>query len=481
MKTWQELQEEAKALGVEAKAFHQEATDILGKIDDGEFGVDEVKAMIADAKGKRESAAAKMALAGEKNTLAEDRKAMEELDETPFPADDDNDPDPTTAIKAASLIRYGEIPSAIKAVLTDLHGPDFNNIRWEQMKAFNAYIRNVKREPSHDDERLMKMVIFNPDSVKAAILMGVDVRTLKATMIEAADVLGGYVVPVDFQNRVIERIRGMTVMRGRATMITTSRDVVEIPKATGGDTQYTSAVRVTWVDETPTAGTADTNLTFGMEKLPINTVMAETFLSRNLIEDAAFDLAGYLAEKFAEAGAIDEDNQFITGDGVGKPTGLLPGGGNPAGTKQLTEANSGAAGAVTWDGLIDLAYSIASQYRQNAVWIGERLTLRNIRKLKDGNGRYLWEDNQQDPMQPPRLMGFPVLEQETLPTIAANAYPLLFGDPRGYTIADRIGATIERYLDASTARTNSVIYIMRQRKGGQPTETYRWAVQKISA
>jgi HK97 family phage major capsid protein len=235
------------------------------------------------------------------------------------------------------------------------------------------------------------------------------------------------------------------------------------------------------VDETPTAGTADTNLTFGMEKLPIHTVMAETFLSRNLIEDAAFDLAGYLADKFAEASAIDEDNRFITGDGVGKPLGLLPGGGNPAGTKQLTEANSGAAAAVTWDGLIDLAYSIASQYRQNAVWIGERLTLRNIRKLKDGDGRYLWEINQQAAIQPPFLMGFPVLEQETLPTIAANAYPLLFGDPRGYTIVDRIGATIERYLDASTARTNSVIYIMRQRMGGQPTETYRWAVQKISA
>lgn len=481
MKTWQELQEEAKALGAEAKALRGEAGDILDKIDTGEFKADEVAAMIAKAKGKRESAATKTAIAVEKNALAEENKAMDELDDVEFPDEDDNSPDPASAIKAGHLIRYGAMEPAIKAVLTDLHGADFNNLRWEQMKAFNSYIRNAKREPSTDDERLMKMVVFNPESIKAAITAGVDVRTLKTTMIEAADVLGGYVVPVDFQNRVIERQRGLTVMRGRATMITTSRDKVEIPKATGGDSQYTSAVRVTWVNETPTAGTAATNLTFGMEDLPINTVMAETSLSRNLIEDAAFDLAGYLTEKFAESGVIDEDNQFITGDGVGKPLGLLPGGGNPSGTKQLTEVNSGAAADVTWDGLISLAYSIQSQYRQNAVWIGERLTMRDIRLLKDGDGRYLWQDNQQDAMQPPRLMGFPVLEQETLPTVAANAYPLLFGDPRGYTIADRIGATIERYLDSPLARTNSVMYIMRQRKGGQPTETWRWAVQKISA
>ncbi len=68
-----------------------------------------------------------------------------------------------------------------------------------------------------------------------------------------------------------------------------------------------------------------------------------------------------------------------------------------------------------------------------------------------------------------------------MPTIAANTFPLLFGDPRGYTIVDRIGMTIERFLDGTTAELNLVKYIMRRRLGGQPTELYRFVVQKCAA
>ena len=429
----------------------------------------------------REEAATIKTKADGLKAIAESLAELGEPQVPPLPIDKDNGLN-DNPVEAAHVLRYGEVAPAVKAILVDLHGPEYSNLRWEQWKAFNRYIRDVDNQPTRDDQALMRTVVYTPTSIEEAMLKGVDVSTLKTTMIEAADVLGGYIVPVDFQNRVIERLRGATIMRGRASMITTSRDAVEVPKSTGGDTQYTSAVRVTWIEEEPTAGTAATNLTFGMERIPVNTVMAETFLSRNLIEDAAFDLAGYLTEKFAEAAAIDEDNRFLIGDGVGKPRGLLPGGTNPAGQeKTLSESNSLDANDLTWNGLIDLAYSIASQYRNNAVWIMERLSVRDIRKLVDGMGRYLWEPDQQAPMTPPRLMGFPVLEQEIMPTVAASAYPILFGDPRGYTIVDRVGMTIERYLDSATARTNTVVYIMRRRTGGQPTETYRWSVQKISA
>jgi HK97 family phage major capsid protein len=301
-------------------------------------------------------------------------------------------------------------------------------------------------------------------------------------MVEARNELGGYTVPVDWQASVIQRLKGLVVMRGKATGVQTSRDAVEYPTATGGDAQYTSAIRETMVDETPSSSAADTNLTWGQEKIPIHTAMAVARLSRNWLEDSAVNVASFLAEKFAEAGAINEDNQFLTGDGNGRAQGLLPSSGNGL---SLTEAVTTDADYMKWDGLINLVYAPNSQYRGRCIFIGEKNTYRDIAKLKDSNGQYLWRDrfgnNVSEGGGPTRLMTYETYEQEAMPTITAGAYVLLFGDPTGYLIADRIGMTVERYLDSSTAEINQVTFIMRRRFGGQPVETWKWAVQKVAA
>lgn len=387
------------------------------------------------------------------------------------------------AAKAAYVARFGDTASSIKGILTDLHGTDYEGLYWQQRSAFKTYLRRGENGLDRDNYLLLKQIVLTPHFVKSAIEQGMDsVSAIKATMVEAIDTLGGFAVPVDFQSRVIEKLKGETVVRGRASVDNTSRDTVEIPVSTGGDDQYTSAVRVTWVDEKPVAGQAATNLTFGMESVPVHTVMAETGLSRNMIEDAAFDIEDFLTRKFAEAAAIDEDNKFLTGNGVGCPQGILPGGANVLG---LTERVSGDANNLTWNGLISLSYAIPRQYRKKAVWIGERFTYEDIAKFQDGtSGAYLW-----NPFQyaggadgaPQKLLGYETLEQENMPSVAANAYPIIFGDMSGYQIFDRIGMTVERYLDSSTARQNMVMYVMRRRLGGQPTEPWRFAVMKIAA
>jgi HK97 family phage major capsid protein len=379
--------------------------------------------------------------------------------------------------KAIYQIRYGSEETAIKAVLVDMHGHDYEAKRLRQYSAFVKYLRQYNVEPGREDQALLREIILSPEYALKAIKTGQDITSLKAVMVEAIDNLGGYVVPVDFQVEVIRRIAGMTVMRGRARVQQTSRDRVEIPKLTGGDDQYTTAVRVTWVAETPTAGTADTNLTWGLEAIPVHDVMAETFLSRNVVEDSAVDLVSELTTAFAEATAIDEDNQFLTGDGVGKPTGILINGTTP--DTGVSTVNSGAAAAVTADGLIDLEYEIPSQYRANCIWITARSSVREFRQLKAGDGHYLWGSPDLTG-EPATFDGFPIAEQEIMPAIAASAYPVLFGDPAGYRIVDRIGMTVERYLDASTARINQVLYIMRRRLGGKLTHPERWGVQLIS-
>lgn len=381
--------------------------------------------------------------------------------------------------------RFGTQAEAIKGILTDLYQQDwagnYEQAYWAHKSAFNKYLRRDAIALSQDEMRVLKQIILTPDVVKTALEKGFDsVAALKATMVEGIDTLGGFTVPVDFQNRIIERLQAQAIFRRYAMQNTTSRDMVEVPTATGGNDQYTSAVRVTWVKEVPVAGTAATNLTFGSEQIPIHTCMAETQVSNNMLEDAMFDVESYLNRKIAEAAAIDEDNQFLTGNGIGRPQGLLPGGAN---VNSLTTENSGHASTLTWDGILGLYYSIPSQYRANARWIGNRSTYEAISKLKSGD-QYLWTPYQfagGQNGQPVRLLGAETLEQETMPSVAAGTYPLLFGDLGGYEIYDRVGMTIRRYNDFSTDRVNCTAFVMRRRLGAQLTEKWRWAVQLIGA
>ncbi len=381
-------------------------------------------------------------------------------------------------IKNVYQLRFSDEDASILAVLKDLHGKNFEQERIAQWGAFDRYLRNYKVDPTGEDLRLLSKVVIGPSQALSAINGGLDVKTMQKTLIEAVGSLGGYVVPVDFQEDVIRRLMGFTALRERARVSQTDRDRVEIPRFSGGDTQYTTSVRVTWVDEVPVAGTSDTELTWDMVGIPVNTVMAETYLSRNLLEDAALDLADELANSYAESQGIDEDNRFVTGTGAGTPRGILVAGTAPE--TGVGTVNSGAATTLTPDGVIDLSYGIASQYRQNAVWILARTTLGAIRKFKDGSGRYLWEPALQEG-QPDMLLGRPVVEQEIMPAVAAGTYPIIFGDPQGYRIVDRIGMTVERYLGGEEARRNRVLYVMRRRVGGQVTNPERFNVQLISA
>ena len=377
----------------------------------------------------------------------------------------------TKAINPLYVMQYGDEDAAVKAVLNDLHGADYEQKRWAQKQGFVSYLRTGQGEG--------REFLWTPDTLKLALDEGQDVKAMKTVMVEAVDTLGGYVVPEDFRAEIISRMAGYTVVRPLARVVQTSRDSIEFPVMTGGGDQYRDAVRVTWVDETPTAATAATNLTFGLKKVPVHTVMAETFLSRNLVEDAAFNLVAWLSDSFASAQAIDEDNKFLKNDGLGSPQGILLDDTNRS-TTDINEEVTGHASALTSDGLIGLVYDIAAQYRQNARFVAARASYKAIRKLKTGDGEYLWERNYQAG-QPERLLGYPILEQEGMPSVTATYYPVLFGDFRGYYVVDRVGMSVERYLGGEEARINQVLYIARRRLGGQCMEPWRFAAQRVGA
>ena len=181
--------------------------------------------------------------------------------------------------------------------------------------------------------------------------------------------------------------------------------------------------------------------------------------------------------------AIYEEARFLTGQGAGVPYGVLGDlatGAQAAPVSGITAVVSGNASQLTADGLYDLVYTIASQYRRNAVFVMARLTQRDVRKFKDGNGQYLWQPGLQDG-QPPRLLGYPVYESDSMPAIAANSPPIIFGDFRnGYLVADRIGMTVERVTDAGTTGTNTIALFARRRLGGQVVAPWSFSAQRVS-
>ena len=396
------------------------------------------------------------------------------------PADEPKD-EIEPALKAAYVKRYGDLDAGTAQIAKELYdGANYMKLRAAKNADFKRYLRHGVADP-----QLARLMLLTPDQIIEAYAVGESVKHIKATMIESSDTLGGYVVAEDFRTNIISRLPGLTTVRPLANVITTNSDRVMIPIATGGDNRHASAVRVTWVDEAPTAGASATAWTWGQVGIPIHTVMAKLSLSRNLLEDAAFDLAGYIARQFAIEMALDEDAQFLTGSGAGRPQGVLNGtaaSGAPF-DSDVTTINSGSGSALTVNGMIAIPYGLAAQYRQNGgVFVFAKDTAKAIRQLADGQQRPLWADNIQQLQagQPPKLLGYDVRENEAMPAIAANKYPIIFGDFSGYTVADRIGMSVERYMDSSTADTNSVVYYARRRLGGQVTEGYRFVVQKIS-
>ena len=383
----------------------------------------------------------------------------------------------------AYVLRYGKEDEAVKAILKDVYGNDYAQKRYDQQNAFIKYVRAGDSAIDRNETNLLKTLIMLPDQIKKDVHQDVGVDVIKATLQESLNDLGGYLVPEDYRALMIKRLMGATIIRPLARVVSTNRDAVEYPRLEGGDNRYTSAVRVTWVDEVPAnASVAETNPTFGMTRVPVHTVMARTDISRNMLEDSAFNVVDEISMLFAEAAAIDEDVQFIQGNGGGLPKGILgdrtDGDLTPvAGVETIA---TGASSTMQADGLIDLAYALPQQYRANAKMVASRTTHRDIRKLKDTQNRYIWEDNYQTG-QPATILGYPALESESVPAVAAGDYPVIFGDFSGYLIVDRIGMTIERVTDVTTVGTNKVALFMRRRLGGQVIDPWKFKAQQVSA
>lgn len=305
-----------------------------------------------------------------------------------------------------------------------------------------------------------------------------ELRALQA----GVDSAGGFLVPAEFIARMVERLPAETAVQNFVTQINTSSDQVIMPKNTySASNLYTTGVRVTWVEETVGVSPSTGAENFGSVKIPVHTAMLQHDISRNMIEDSSFDILAWLQSKFRETIDVMIEDSIIRGDGIGKPFGILA---NPGGANQPAVVNSGNASALTADGLIDLAWSLLSRYRRNARFVYNSTSSgRAIAKLKDSANRYLFATGiNTDGLasaRPTSLLGFPVIESDFMPDVAANAFPIIFGDLSGYYLVNRIGFSIQ-VLEEVKAAQNLVSVLGRVRIGGQVAEEWKINVHKVA-
>lgn len=290
---------------------------------------------------------------------------------------------------------------------------------------------------------------------------GGGVEEIKA-LSAGSDPDGGYAVTPDMGGRIAALVYETSPMRQVANVVTIGTDALEgindLNEATSG-----------WVGETDDRAET-TAPRIGEYRIPVHEQYAEPRATQKLLDDAMFDVEGWLAGKIASRLARMENEAFVTGNGIRKPRGFLTyaaGAPSASSFSTIEQVATGAAGAFAasnaGDALISLVYSLKSVYREKAVFMMRRSTLAEVRKLKDAQGNYLWQPDFQQ-KQSGSLLGFDVLEAEDMPAIAANSLSVAFGDfGAGYQIVDRQGIRVLR--DSFTAKPYVKFYTTK-RVGG---------------
>lgn len=293
-------------------------------------------------------------------------------------------------------------------------------------------------------------------------LLSVDQRK---SMQAGIDVEGGYLLPPPAVAAIVAKVREMNTMRMLASSISISTNALE------GLVDRKDAA-ASWVAEMASRAETDAP-NVDRDRIDTHEIYSFPGISQQLLEDSAVDVESWLIEKVATAFADAENAAFFSGNGVGRPRGIVSystaataDSSRPWGTIQ--HVNTGANGAyhtTKADPLLDVVAALKPGYQQGAYWVMNRGALAATRKLKEATSdRYLWEPSLQAGV-PSTLLGYPVALDEQMPAhTGTGALGIAFGNfQRGYLIVDRVGVSVLR--DPYTMKPKVGLYI-RKRVGG---------------
>ncbi len=272
---------------------------------------------------------------------------------------------------------------------------------------------------------------------------------------------GGYVAPPELDRMIESRLKQVSPMRSISSVRTTSATVFKKPfSLTAAGTGWSSETGARTQTSTPTLSV----LEFAAAELYANLAATQT-----LLDDSFVNLEEWIASEVEEAFAGQERAAFVSGDGDNKPKGFLAYD-MVAETSHVwgkigyiaTGVDAGFAASDPVDDLIDLIYTPKPQFRQNARFVMNRKTVSAVRKLKDGDGHYVWTPEEAGGSS---LLGYPISELEDMPDIAADSFSIAFGDfARGYLIVDRAGVRVLR--DPYSAKPYVLFYVTKRVGGG---------------
>lgn len=296
---------------------------------------------------------------------------------------------------------------------------------------------------------------------------------------EGSDQAGGFLVPMDLVLQLIQRKPTPNRIASRFSQHTTGRDKLGMPTVEYNPDNddadiYTSPIRFTPTGERPASSTAHrvTEPTFGSVEVPIYTFMGSIPLTNDLVEDSAFDLNAYVADKFGEAEDMMYEFYGINGTGLKQPEGILraPGSLNEPASVQM-------GNPISYAGLTNLYYNLADQYDENAAWVwNKKNTERYLAGLTDNQNRPLWAmgagDDKIASPKPKEMFGVPTLRCAFMPNPAANAYPIIYGDLSAYHRVRRLAISIQ-VLKETYAELNMISMLARVRWGGAVLEPWK--------
>lgn len=321
----------------------------------------------------------------------------------------------------------------------------------EMAKATSAPITN---KPSAKMEGAAGKTGRASDEYKSAFWTGA-IRNkmsfdVQNTLSIGTDSEGGFLAPDEYERTLVERLEEENFFRSLAHVIRTSSGDRKIPIVT-------SKGEAAWIDEGEQFPESDD--AFGQTSIGAHKLATMIKISDELLNDSVFNIEQYISREFARRIGAKEEEAFFVGDGSGKPIGIFNATGGAETGVTATSTN------ITFDDVMDLYYSLRAPYRNKATWILNDSTVKAIRKLKDGNGNYIWQPSVREG-EPDRILNRPYKTSIYVPELAAGNRVMAFGDYSHYWIADRQGRSFKR-LNELFATTGQVGFLASERVDGK--------------
>lgn len=267
---------------------------------------------------------------------------------------------------------------------------------------------------------------------------------------------GGFAVTPTMATRIVERLYESSPLRALASVQTITSDALEMM------VDRFDTTTAGWESET-TAGAETDTPKMAKCRIPVHVQYCRPTATQQLLEDAAINVEAWLGRKAADKLARDEATAFVSGTGVGQPTGFLT---YDSGTAwgQIEQVAMGLAADLTTDGFVKVKYALKEQYLNRGTWLMNRDAVMDAMLLKDGTGNYIWKPSMLAADPTATILGAPVRMASDMPVVAANALAVAYADwAEAYQIVDRLGITVIR--DPYTKKPYVEFYF-RKRVGG---------------